>query len=183
MNWLDIVLALVLAGSTLAGIFTGFARTVIGIVAAVLAVIMATWFYGTAGSVFTEYVSSKSVSNFLGFVMVFLLVLVAGALIGRLMAMLFKWVGLSWLDRTLGACFGLVRGLLVATVIVMILMAFSLTQPPKAVASSTLAPYVMDAARLFSKAAPRELTDGFAASYEKIRKLWNATLQQTASSH
>ncbi len=183
MNWLDIVLGIVLAGSTAAGIATGLARSVIGIVSAILAVILATWFYGTAGSMFAEYVSSKAVSNFLGFVLVFLLVLVAGALLGRLLAMLFKWVGIGWLDRTLGGCFGLVRGLLVSTVIVMILMAFSLAQPPRAVAGSTLAPYVMDAARLFSKAAPRELTDGFASSYEKLRKIWNTTLQQQASTH
>lgn len=183
MNWLDIVLGIVLVGSTAAGIATGLARSVIGIVSAILAVILATWFYGAAGSMFADYVSSKSVSNFLGFVIVFLLVLFAGALLGRLMAMLFKWVGIGWLDRTLGGCFGLVRGLLVSTVMVMILMAFSLAQPPRAVAGSTLAPYVMDAARLFSKAAPRELTDGFASSYEKLRKIWNTTLQQQASTH
>lgn len=183
MNWLDVVLGMVLAGSTIAGIMKGFARTVIGMTAAVLAVILATWFYGTAGSAFTEYVSSKAVSNFLGFVSVFLLVVLAGALLGKLMQMLFKWAGMSWLDRTLGACFGLLRGLLVATVIVMVLMAFSMTQPPRAIAGSTVAPYVMDAARLFSKAAPRELTDGFAASYEKLRKVWAATLDQRASTH
>src|SRR5262245_54213001 len=106
MNWLDIILGVILAASLVSGIVKGFVRTAIGIGATVAGVLMALWFYGSAGSIFTEYVSSRMVSNFLGFVAVFGLVVLAGALIGRLLAMLFKWAGLSWLDRMLGACFG-----------------------------------------------------------------------------
>jgi len=176
MNWLDIVLGVVLIGSTAAGIGKGFARTVVGITAAILAVVLASWFYGMAGSVFVEYVSARSVSNFLGFVVIFLGVLLTGALVGRLLAMIFKWAGITWLDRTLGGCFGLLRGLLIATVMVMVMMAFSVSQPPRAVAGSTVAPYVMDAAKVFSKIAPYEVTEGFAKSYETVRKIWSTAL-------
>ena len=62
------------------------------------------------------------------------------------------------------------RGLLAATIFVMILMAFSLHPPPQAIQESTLAPYVLDASRLFSKAAPKELTEGFQNSYEKLKR-------------
>ncbi|MCC6362539.1 MAG: CvpA family protein [Bryobacterales bacterium] len=172
MNWLDVVLGIVLAASIVSGLIKGFIRTAIGITAAVLAVILGMWFYGSAGSVFQEYVSSRSVSNFLGFACIFLLVLLGGALLGRLLAVLFKWAGLSFVDRILGGCFGLLRGVLICIAIVMALMAFTMTPPPRSVVNSTLSPYILDAARIFSKAAPRELTDGFQSSYDKIRKLW-----------
>ena len=176
MNWLDVVLGAILAGSTIAGVMKGFARTVVGITATILGFVLAIWFYGTAGSIYAEYVSSRAVANFLGFVTVSALVILAGALIGKLLAMVFKWVGLSWLDRTLGGCFGLLRGLLAATIVVMILMAFSTKPPPRSVVDSTIAPYVIEAARLFSKAAPNDLTQGVAESYEKIQKVWNDTV-------
>lgn len=170
MNWLDIVLGLVLGISVFFGVMKGFARTVVGIATTFLAFLLAVWFYGAAGSMFLEYVSSKAVANFLGFVSVFLLVVLTGAVVGRLLAMMFKWVGIGWLDRTLGGCFGLLRGLLISIVIVMILMAFSLHPPPQAIRDSMLAPYVMDASRLFSKVAPKELTEGFQTSYEKLKR-------------
>lgn len=176
MNWLDIVLGAILAGSTIAGVMKGFARTVVGITATILGFLLAIWFYGAAGSVYAEYVSSRAVANFLGFVTVSVLVIVAGALIGKLLAMLFKWVGLSWLDRTLGGCFGLLRGLLAATILVMVLMAFSVKPPPRSVVESSLAPYVIEASRLFSRMAPHDLTQGVAESYEKIQKIWNETV-------
>jgi membrane protein required for colicin V production len=178
MNWLDIVLALILAASTVSGVVKGLARTVVGISATVLAFLLAVWFYGIAGELFAEYVSSKAVSNFLGFLLIFGLVILGGALLGRLLQALFKWAGLSWLDRLTGGCFGVARGLLIAVVIVMVLMAFSANPPPKSVSGSALAPYVIDAARLASRVARRELSDGFQASYEKIRQTWTRTLEK-----
>src|SRR4051794_4442033 len=121
MNWLDIVLGIILAGSTIAGLAKGLARTVVGIVATLIGLTVATWFYASAGDLFREYVSSKAVSNFLGFATIFLLVVLGGVLVGRLIAMLFKWAGISWLDRMLGGCFGFLRGMLIAIVVVMVL--------------------------------------------------------------
>lgn len=188
MNWLDILLGVILAASTVAGFAKGLVRTAIGISAAVLAVILSLWFYGTAGALFKDYVASKSISNFLGFIVVFSLVILCGTLLGKLLAMLFKKAGLSWLDRTLGGCFGLLRGLLVSVIIVMILTAFSLNPPPSSVVESTIAPYVIDASRVIARIAPHELTEGFQTSYEKIRKMWSgaidkATLPPVPSSH
>lgn len=177
MNWLDVVLGLTLCSSIVFGAMKGFARTVVGITATLAAFFLAVWFYGSAGSIFTEYVSSKSVANFLGFVTVFLLVILTGAVIGRLMAMAFQWAGIGWLDRTLGACFGLLRGLLVSVAIVMILTAFSLHPPPRSVVDSQIAPYVLEASRIFSRVAPHELTEGFQRSYEMVHQAWSKAVE------
>lgn len=177
MNWLDVVLGLTLASSVVFGGMKGFARTVVGITATLAAFFLAVWFYGAAGSMFMEYVSSKAVANFLGFIAVFALVILAGAVTGRLLAMAFKWAGIGWLDRTLGACFGLLRGLLISIAIVMVVMAFSLNPPPSSIVESEIAPYVLEAARIFSKVAPHELTDGFQKSYEKVHAAWSKAVE------
>ena len=45
--------------------------------------------------------------------------------------MLFKWTGLSWLDRLLGGVFGLVRGSVIAVAFVAVLLAFTAKPLPQ----------------------------------------------------
>lgn len=172
MNWLDVVLASILAGSVLVGLMKGLVRTVVGMVTSVAAVLLSLWFYGRAAELFAEYTSSPVVANALGFVLVFAGVFLLGMLTTRALAMIFKWAGITWLDRVLGAAFGLVRGLIFSTAIVMALMAFSLHPPPQAVVQSELAPYVLEAARMASAAAPEELKSAVEKNYQKIKDAW-----------
>lgn len=175
MNWLDIVLILVIASSVYSGFASGLARLVVGIVSTVLAILLAIWFYGSAGVMFQEYVSSRSVSNVLGFVIIFAGIMIAGSLLSRLLAKLFKWVGLGWLDRLLGGAFGLLRGILVSIALIMILMAFSTHPPPPSVLNSRISPYVVDAASVLSTIAPRELREGYRDSYDRVKRAWADT--------
>ena len=178
MNWLDIVLLAIIALSAVAGFTRGLARIIVGIAAAAVALLLALWCYGSVGSLLISYVSHKSVAGFLGFVIVFGVVLLLGAVAGRLLAAVFKWVGLGWLDRLLGGAFGVVRGLLVAMAIVLVMMAFSIHPPPRSVAESRVAPYLVDAAAIVSWLAPKELYDGFRRSYDKTREVWEQALRR-----
>lgn len=177
MNWLDIVLIVIIAWSVLAGLARGLARVVVGIGATILAIILAAWFYGSVGAIFQEYVSSRSVANIIGFLIIFIGVLVIGSLIGVMLAKLFKWVGLGWLDRLLGGAVGLLRGVVVAIVLIMVLMAFTPKPPPQSVVNSRLAPYVIDAASVLAGITPKELKDGFWESYEQVKKIWADTFR------
>lgn len=178
MNWLDFILGGTLIGSTIAGFAKGLARTIIGMITAFLAIVLACWFYDVAGALFVEYTSSKAVANFAGFAAVFLIVMLAGVLTGRILVMIFKWAGLGWLDGLLGGLFGLARGLLISTVIVMGIMAFTTRPPPKAVVDSSIAPYVLDAARIAANLAPAELTNAVNNAYAKIKEVWNKAWQE-----
>ena len=181
MNWLDFLLAFILVSSFIHGVVRGFARAIVGLISALAGLLLALWFYGVAGSIFAEYVSHKSIANFLGFATVFFLTVLAGALIGRLLAKIFKWVGLGWLDRLLGAALGALRDTLFSIGIVLILCAFSRNPPPRSVVSSRIAPYILGASSLFSSIAPRELKDGFDESYEKVKKIWSEITSSSSS--
>jgi membrane protein required for colicin V production len=181
VNWLDILLAILIVGFFVGGFFKGFARMSVGIVSTLAAILCGLWLYGSVGAFFVPHVSSRVVANFIGFVLVFCAVLALGALLGRLLAWLFKWVGLSWLDRLLGGAFGALRGLVLAVVLVMVLMAFSSSPPPRSVVRSRIAPYVIEASRVMISLAPRELKDGFHRSYEKVKKTWAEAINKTGS--
>jgi membrane protein required for colicin V production len=178
LNWLDFVLILVFVISFVAGIAKGFARLAVGLISAILGFLFALWFYGAAGSFLLPYVSHRGIANFLGFVATFVVVLLAGALAGKLLSMMFKWAGLSWLDRLLGGVVGLLRGLVLAIALVLALMAFTPKPPPRSVVESHLAPYVIDTARICAYLAPREVREAVAESYQKVKDAWAELLEK-----
>jgi len=182
VNWLDYLLLVIIGSSAISGLWRGFAQTMVGALAAVLAVLGAIWFYGSAGSLLADYVSHPTVANFLGFVIVFSIVMVIGAAVSRLLAKAFRWAGLGWLDRLLGGGVGVLRGALVATGLVLLLCAFTRNPPPQSVVNSRVAPYMIEVSNVVSYLAPRELKDGFQASYEKAKKIWREVLKTVPGS-
>src|SRR5712692_5386108 len=108
MNWLDWALLLVIGGSIIASIRTGFSRELIGLISMVAALFCGLWFYGSAGAFLLPYVSSKDVAYFCGFLLIFFGVLIAGSIMGHLFGRIVKAAGLSVFDRILGAGFGAV---------------------------------------------------------------------------
>jgi membrane protein required for colicin V production len=179
MNWLDIVLALILAASIAAGFHRGLSRQIIGLVSVVLALLLGIWFYGNVGYYLLPYASSRTLANAGGFAVVFCGVLVLGALVSFVVGKFLKVTGLSIVDHLLGAAFGVLRGLVFAIAIIMGVMAFSRGEkPPETVVNSRLAPYVVDAARMFAAMAPHELKEGFRRTYAQVKAAWSDALEK-----
>lgn len=151
------------------GIRQGFTRLAIGLGATVVGIILASWMYGTAGAFLIPYLSSKALANIAGFLLVFLGVQLAGALLAWALGRLFKWTGLTILDRMLGVLFGMVKAALVGIVLVMILTAFPLSPVPNSIKESVTAPYLIEASHILAQLAPREFKDGFAGTYDRLK--------------
>jgi membrane protein required for colicin V production len=127
---------------------------------------------------FAPYVKQQAFANLLGFLVILVAVQVAGFLLVTLLVKLTKKAGLGWLDRMLGAGFGVVRGLLISIVLVMVLTAFPLSPVSTAVSNSAIAPYVMEGARILVYLTPHEIRDGFQTNYATIRKKWKNTIEE-----
>ncbi len=181
MTSFDWILVVILVSSTIAGLMAGFARVTIGLAAGIFGILFGLWFYRMPAAWFAEYFESKTASSVLGFMLVFVGVLIAGGLLSRLIAKLFKWAGLTWLDRLLGAVFGLVRGMIVVTGIVTIVTAFAPNPPPKWIAGSQIMPYTAGVSRVLAAVAPRELKEQFDINLERIRKIWASSTSEEPS--
>jgi membrane protein required for colicin V production len=178
MNWLDLGLLLIVGVSVVTSFRKGLSREVIGLVSVVAALLLACWFYGSAGSLAAPYVSSPSVAHFIGFAAIFVGVLLLGGVISYVVGRFLSVTGLSIFDHLLGAVFGLVRGVLIAVALVMGMMAFSnAAGPPPSVVHSRMAPYVIEAAHVVSKMAPHEVREGFRKTYAEVKSAWGKTLQ------
>lgn len=183
MNWLDVVLLILVAGSAVSAFRKGFSRELVGFGAAIVGLVLGSWFYGTAGSYVLPYLSSRAIANFLGFTAIFVAVMLLGGFIGWVLNRVLKAVGLSLFDRVLGAGFGVVRGMLLAIALVMSMMAFSPgPRAPDAVVRSSLSPYVLDAAGLFASLAPFELKEGFRKNYKQVKTAWHGVKYRLGAS-
>lgn len=175
MSALDITLIAIIAISTLLSARKGFSREIIGLAAAFLGLLLAAHFYRVAGAPLRPYFSGDNLASLAGFLIVFFGVIIAGALLSSLVGRFLRVIGLSLVDRLLGALFGFLRGALIAIGIILTLVAFTST---KAVVQSRVAPYLIEASRLAVKAAPQELKDSFQFRYEQVKLAWQSAAKE-----
>ncbi len=183
LNLLDLLLVIVVGASVAAGYIAGFARVGVGFIAAVTGLLCGFWFYGIPAAWVHQYLKSAAASNLLGFFIVFTGFLSAGALLGKLLAKLFRWTGLSWLDRLMGGAFGLVRGSLIAVAFVSVLLAFTPRPLPAWMVDSRTLPYAIDASNLCASLAPKALKEAFREGLDDIRKAWDEQLKKKRKEH
>ena len=171
-NALDWCLVIIIGASMLFGFRAGLVRVVIGFAAGVLGLLLAFWFYQTPAAWFAHYFENPAVSSALGFLVVFGGVILAGGLFGRLLGALFKWAGVGWLDRLLGAGAGFLRGMMVAVGIVTPLLAFAADPMPKFLEDSQLAPYTVAFGRVAVALAPPPVREQFEAKSGMLKSMW-----------
>src|SRR5580692_2380198 len=171
---------MVVGTSLVTGFLAGFARVGIGFIATVSGVLFGFWFYWIPADWFHKHVSSSTaLSSLLGFFSVFFAFVLVGALIGKLLSKFFKWTGLSWLDRLMGAAFGFVRGSFIGVAFVAVLLAFTPKPLPNWMVDSKLLPYAVDASDVFSTMAPHALKEAFRSGLVEIRKDWDEEVKRS----
>lgn len=178
MNLLDILLVIIVGCSLVTGWLAGFARVGIGFIAAVCGIVFGFWFYGIPADWFHQHIQSETLSNLLGFFTVFFAFIFVGALFGKLLSKLFKWTGLSWLDRLMGGAFGAARGALIGVAFVAVLLAFTPKPMPNWMVESRMLPYAMEASNVCAALAPNKLKNDFRESMQDIQKMWDEQLKK-----
>ncbi|HEX3684061.1 MAG TPA: CvpA family protein [Bryobacteraceae bacterium] len=172
-NWFDIVLVLILFWSAAAGLRAGFARVVIGLIATVLGLIAGFWFYRILAVQLMPWLKTPVVADVLGFLAIFIGVIILGALLAALFSRLFRWFGLSWFNHLLGGFAGFLRGALIIAAMVGVLVAYSPSPTPSFLEGSRLMPYVSELSSWLVDLAPRELKDAFTEQMDNLKQLWH----------
>lgn len=111
------------------GFFRGFFREALSLVNWLLALWVAWRFSGVLDPVLAA-VSSPVLKLWLARILMFLGVLLAGALLGHLLVVLVRKSGLTGVDRGLGMVFGAARGVLVVGVLVIAFQALEMDREP-----------------------------------------------------
>ena len=118
MTGADVLIVLVLLGSTLIGVLRGFVREAVSLAFWILA-IWGAWKLGPAvephlGGLLAE----PSIAPWVGRLVILVLVLLLGWVVGMVLSYFTRSLGLGPLDRVIGLFFGIVRGMVLVGLLV-----------------------------------------------------------------
>jgi membrane protein required for colicin V production len=143
LNILDLLFIIILFFSFFFGIFRGLVREVLSLFFLIAALVLAFFHFQDAGLLLSSLIRNRELANFAGFLLVLALVAAAGSLVSHLVSKHLVKGPLKAVDRLLGAVFGLLRGILLAGLIIYSFLAFPLNM--ELLNRSRLAPYLTKA--------------------------------------
>lgn len=168
MALVDWIIIAVIALSMLVAAAQGFFFEVFSLAGAVLGYILAAWEYWRIAPWFEQYVKSPAAANAAGFLTIFVSVMVLASIAGKVVRWALQEVGLRWVDRLLGAAFGLVRGIVLVTVAIMMMAAFA--PESEVMKKSELSRYFLLSANVATWVAPSDLRQKFRDGLALLRK-------------
>lgn len=130
MTGLDYAVAGVMAASIAWGLWRGLVREVISLAGWVIAFLAANLFAGPLGETLPASIPRPELRVLVAFLGVFVLTLAVTTLVALLLSKIVRAVGLASLDRTLGAFFGVARGLLIVLAFALLAGLTSLPRHP-----------------------------------------------------
>src|SRR5438874_2436572 len=152
IDWAIIVVILI---SVLVAAAQGFFFEIFSLAGTIVGYLLAAWEYWRLAPWFQPYVKSPAIANIAGFATIFAFVVIIANVAGRLSRWAIQEVGLRWVDRALGGAFGLVRAVVVITVLVMAVTTFM--PESKWLETSELSRYFLLSARSASWLAPSDV--------------------------
>jgi membrane protein required for colicin V production len=155
----DWVILIVILASTIEAARSGFFHEIFGIAGLVLGYLLAAWQYHRLSDWFGSFLKSPWLADIFAFLLIFMAVLVAAGIAGRIARWAVKESGLSLLDRILGGAIGLLKGSLIVAVILMSMAAFTPTS--RWLENAQLAPYFLVVGRAAIWVAPAEMRARF----------------------
>ena len=168
MNIADLIIVLVLLVSVTQAAMSGFFQEAFAIAGAVFGYIVAAWQYHRLAAYMAPYITSRWLAEIAAFLLIFILVLILAGILGRTVRWLIKEVGLSGIDRFMGAVLGLVRGSLLVAIVLVSVTAF--TPNSRWLRGSALVPYFLVVGRAAIWVAPSELRAQFYQGLDYLRR-------------
>jgi membrane protein required for colicin V production len=173
MNLADWIILAFLLLSVVGAAIAGFFYEAFKLAGLVVGYLLAAWQYQRLAAWFDPYVKSPWLGEIAGFLIIFFAVLMVAAVAAHLARWAMRKVGLTGIDRALGAVLGLVRGTLVVAIVLTAMAAFA----PAAswLQGSELAPYFLVGGRAAIWLAPSQLRQRFYQGLDYMRQVQSQT--------
>lgn len=169
MIWADWFLLAALVISILIGVLRGFTREVFGLASWIVAIVAALMLAPHTVGYLEPHIATPSIRIAASYALVFFAALVLGAIVTTIVSMLVRKSALSGFDRMVGGGFGLVRGVLLAVLLVW-LVGMTPARKDSWWSSSMLIPHLEVLADGFKQLMPEDWRKRVAPAGEKTAK-------------
>lgn len=170
MNILDVVALFIIGLSALTAFFKGLVGELFRIGSVVAGFLAAAHFYSGVAYQLLEAGVDPIPAGLLAFVGIFVAVLILGAVAAGFSNRILKTLKLKWIDRLLGATFGLLRGALIITILFLAFASFPVRRD--LLEASRLAPFFLTLGKGLVQVAPANLESLFQDGYDRLYRIW-----------
>ena len=174
MSAADWIIVAVLAGSTAIAFAKGFFVEIFSLAGIVVGLMAAAAEYGKLAPALSRWLGwtgllrETEVANLLAFLLIVFGVMLGAGLVGRILRGAARKVGLGWMDRLLGALFGLLKGCAAVTLVLLAIAAF--LPGTACLQNSRLAPVFLMAAQGGSHLTPAEFGQRVRQGVDRLRE-------------
>lgn len=171
---LDIIFIVLLTISILLGLIRGVIREVLSLAGLIASVYLAFTFSDMiANKYVSKFLEDPSISYIVTFVLIIIATLFAVTLVNLFFSQLLKASGLSVLNRILGAIFGVLRGALICSILVMVISFIPGVTAQNWWKNSSLVPVFSQLSKSAVKHMPDEMSNYFSQAKDKVGSVAN----------
>lgn len=167
----DIILIIILIYCFIRGIFRGIVKEISSLIGVLGGFYAAFTYYKGAGIYLKKWISDPNYINILSFLIIFISVFLIISALGIVIKYILKIVYLGWVDRVFGGVFGILKGILIGSVLLIIFTAY-LSKDSDTIKNSKLFPYFTAISDKMIKVTPKELKDEYQTKRQEIEKAW-----------
>ncbi|MCX6164436.1 MAG: CvpA family protein [Ignavibacteriae bacterium] len=139
MNTLDVIILVIVLFLAYLGYRRGFLVSVFSLISIIIGIVLATKFHAGFALILNKFIKDARILNLVSFIIIFLLIYLAGIFLAGKLSKISKLT--KSFDKILGIILGAIKGLLVASLIIIFLKSFGF-MGDNVFRSSSLYPYV-----------------------------------------
>lgn len=175
MNPFDTIITIILGYCLIRGFFRGLVKEISSIIGVLGGFYIGHSYYLEIARPLSAWISNPAYAKILGFMMLFCGVFVFVSILGVIIKYLMNIAFLGWVDRICGVLFGIAKGVLITSVLLMILTAF-LPKGTPMIKDSLLAPQVSRVSEIMAQLVSKEMKQEFSTKIVELKKIWNLPL-------
>lgn len=171
VNFFDIVIIIIFCFCVIRGVFRGLIKELSSLIGVLAGFYAAYSYYMVVAKPLAKWISNTGYLNILSFLIIFFCVFIIISILGVIIKYLLNIAFLGWVDRMFGAGFGTMKGVLIASVILVALTAF-LPKGSPVIKNSLLSPHVALISEKMAKVVSKDMRHAFEAKIADLKKTW-----------